>query len=182
MQPKEINILSIMKDLVSVQSDTGTRQEERAAEKIAEYFESDAYFAAHPDHWGLCDTGDFLGRRVVWALKEGKSRKVLVLTGHYDAVETDCYGELKPLALDPDALREEMLRRKLGDERLQQELAGGDWLPGRATADMKGGLAIGLYRLLTLPEDAETGVAFVAVCDEENVSPGCAARSMCCCI
>ena len=45
MQPKEINILSIMKDLVSVQSDTGTRQEERAAEKIAEYFESDAYFA-----------------------------------------------------------------------------------------------------------------------------------------
>ena len=82
MQPKEINILSIMKDLVSVQSDTGTRQEERAAEKIAEYFESDAYFAAHPDHWGLCDTGDFLGRRVVWALKEGKSRKVLVLTGH----------------------------------------------------------------------------------------------------
>jgi arginine utilization protein RocB len=125
MQPKEINILSIMKDLVSVQSDTGTRQEERAAEKIAEYFESDAYFAAHPDHWGLCDTGDFLGRRVVWALKEGKSRKVLVLTGHYDAVETDCYGELKPLALDPDALREEMLRRKLGDERLQQELAGG---------------------------------------------------------
>ena len=91
MQPKEINILSIMKDLVSVQSDTGTRQEERAAEKIAEYFESDAYFAAHPDHWGLCDTGDFLGRRVVWALKEGKSRKVLVLTGHYDAVETDCY-------------------------------------------------------------------------------------------
>ena len=80
MQPKEINILSIMKDLVSVQSDTGTRQEERAAEKIAEYFESDAYFAAHPDHWGLCDTEDFLGRRVVWALKEGKSRKVLVLT------------------------------------------------------------------------------------------------------
>ena len=172
MQPKEINILSIMKDLVSVQSDTGTRQEERAAEKIAEYFESDAYFAAHPDHWGLCDTGDFLGRRVVWALKEGKSRKVLVLTGHYDAVETDCYGELKPLALDPDALREEMLRRKLGDERLQQELASGDWLPGRATADMKGGLAIGLYRLLTLPEDAEAGVAFVAVCDEENVSAG----------
>ena len=97
MQPKEINILSIMKDLVSVQSDTGTRQEERAAEKIAEYFESDAYFAAHPDHWGLCDTGDFLGRRVVWALKEGKSRKVLVLTGHYDAVETDCYGELRLL-------------------------------------------------------------------------------------
>ena len=33
MQPKEINILSIMKDLVSVQSDTGTRQEERALEK-----------------------------------------------------------------------------------------------------------------------------------------------------
>ncbi len=65
-----------------------------------------------------------------------------------------------------------MLRQKLGDELMQQELASGDWLPGRAAADMKGGLAIGLYELLTLPENAEIGVLFVAVCDEENVSAG----------
>lgn len=172
MQPQILNILDIMKDLVSVQSDTGTEMEENMAERIAAYFREDSYLSVHPDHWGLADTNDFLGRRVVWALKEGTSRKTLILTGHYDAVEIDCYGELKPLALKPEALREEMLRQKLGDELMQQELASGDWLPGRAAADMKGGLAIGLYELLTLPENAEIGVLFVAVCDEENVSAG----------
>lgn len=172
MQPQILNILDIMKDLVSVQSDTGTKMEENMAERIAAYFREDSYLSAHPDHWGLADTNDFLGRRVVWALKEGTSRKTLILTGHYDAVEIDCYGELKPLALKPEALREETLRQKLGDELMQQELASGNWLPGRAAADMKGGLAIGLYKLLTLPEDAEIGVLFVAVCDEENVSAG----------
>ena len=172
MQPKALNILDIMKDLVSVQSDTGTKMEEDMAERIAAYFKEDPYLSAHPNHWGLADTNDFLGRHVVWALKEGTSRKTLILTGHYDAVEIDCYGELKPLALKPEALREEMLRQKLGDELMQQELASGDWLPGRATADMKGGLAIGLYELLTLPENAEIGILFVAVCDEENVSAG----------
>ena len=34
------------------------------------------------------------------------------------------------------------LRQKLGDELMQQELASGDWLPGRAAADMKGGLSL----------------------------------------
>ena len=84
----------------------------------------------------------------------------------------------QPLALKPEALREEMLRQKLGDELMQQELASGDWLPSRAAADMKGGLAIGLYELLTLPENAEIGVLFVAVCDEKMSPPVCAARSM----
>ena len=113
MQPQILNILDIMKDLVSVQSDTGTKMEENMAERIAAYFREDSYLSAHPDHWGLAETNDFLGRRVVWALKEGTSRKTLILTGHYDAVEIDCYGELKPLALKPEALREEMLRQKL---------------------------------------------------------------------
>ena len=75
MQPQILNILDIMKDLVSVQSDTGTKMEENMAERIAAYFREDSYLSVHPDHWGLADTNDFLGRRVVWALKEGTSRK-----------------------------------------------------------------------------------------------------------
>ena len=85
MQHQILNILDIMKDLVSVQSDTGTKMEENTAERIDAYFREDSYLSSHPDHWGLADTNDFLGRRVVWALKEGTSRKTLILTGHYDA-------------------------------------------------------------------------------------------------
>ena len=171
MQTKP-TIRQIMEELVAVQSDTGTQQEKNAAQKIAAYFAEDPYFRAHPDCWGLADTGDFLGRPVVWALKRGTTDKVLILTGHYDAVEIDCYGDLKPFALQPQALLDEIQKRRLGTQTLQEELASGDWLPGRGTADMKGGLAVGIYKTLNLPEDAETGLLFAAVCDEENVSAG----------
>ena len=52
MQPQILNILDIMKDLVSVQSDTGTKMEENMAERIAAYFREDSYLSVHPDHWG----------------------------------------------------------------------------------------------------------------------------------
>ena len=65
MQTKP-TIRQIMEELVAVQSDTGTQQEKNAAQKIAAYFAEDPYFRAHPDCWGLADTGDFFGatRRV----------------------------------------------------------------------------------------------------------------------
>ena len=165
-------IMEIMEALVSAQSDTGTPMEQAAAKKIISYFAEDPYFRAHPDCFGMEDTGDFMGRPVVWALKRGTTDRTLILTGHYDAVEIDCYGDLKPFALQPQKLREEILRQKLGTPAMQAELASGDWLPGRGTADMKGGLAVGIFKTLTLPEDAETGLLFVAVCDEENISAG----------
>lgn len=167
-----LTIRQIMEELVAAQSDTGTPLEQAAAKKIASYFAEDPYFRAHPDCWGIEDTGDFMGRPVVWALKKGTTGKTLILTGHYDAVEIDCYGDLKPFALQPQKLREEILCQGLGTKTLQAELASGDWLPGRGTADMKGGLALGIYKTLTLPEDAETGILFAAVCDEENISAG----------
>ena len=167
-----LTIRQIMEELVAAQSDTGTPLEQAAAKKIASYFAEDPYFRAHPDCWGIEDTGDFMGRPVVWALKKGTTGKTLILTGHYDAVEIDCYGDLKPFALQPQKLREEILCQGLGTKTLQEELASGDWLPGRGTADMKGGLALGIYKTLTLPEDAETGILFAAVCDEENISAG----------
>lgn len=167
-----LTIRQIMEELVAAQSDTGTPLEQAAAKKIASYFAEDPYFQAHPDCWGIADTGDFMGRPVVWALKKGTTGKTLILTGHYDAVEIDCYGDLKPFALQPQKLREEILRQELGTKTLREELASGDWLPGRGTADMKGGLALGIYKTLTLPEDAETGILFAAVCDEENISAG----------
>ena len=130
-------ITEIMEALVSVQSDTGTPMEQAAAKKIISYFAEDPYFRAHPDCFGMEDTGDFMGRPVVWALKRGTTDRTLILTGHYDAVEINCYGDLKPFALQPQKLREEILRQKLGTPAMQTELASGDWLPGRGTADMK---------------------------------------------
>lgn len=172
MAVENLMIRQIMKELVAVQSDTGTVSEQKVAKKIASFFEADPYFSEHPECWGMEDTGDFMGRTIVWALKKGKSPRTLILTGHYDAVEIGCYGELKSFALQPEKLGEEILRRNLGSDQLREELRSGDWLAGRGTADMKGGLAIGIYKTLTLPEDSETGLLFVGVYDEENISAG----------
>ena len=169
---REEKILDIVKKLIAVQSDTGTTLECAMAERIGQFFAEDAYFSQHSELWGLSKTGDHLGRSVVWALKKGKSNSVVILTGHYDAVEIECYGALKPYALDADALKEKILERTDIPQELREQAQSPDWLFGRACADMKGGVGVGLYEVLNLSEDSETGVLFLAVCDEENLSAG----------
>ncbi|MBQ6900361.1 MAG: M20/M25/M40 family metallo-hydrolase [Firmicutes bacterium] len=171
-QPDNKSIRDIMLDLVGVQSDSGTVMERAAAERIASYFEEDPYFSMHRDCWGIADTGDHLGRPVVWALKKGTTPRTLILTGHYDAVETESYGDLKPWALKPEELARVIEGSGRADEKIAADLASGDWVFGRGTADMKGGLAIGIHKVLSHPAGEKTGLLFAAVCDEENMSAG----------
>ncbi len=166
----QISIRDILYRLIAVQSDTGTEMECRMAETIAGYISDDPYFQIHPDHWGCETAGDIMGRPVIWALKEGKSRKTVVLSGHYDTVETDCYGPLKPLALKPDELKEKIRTLPLTDDKLKRELDG-DWMFGRGCGDMKAGLAVDLHVLLT-EEEPQASILFTAVCDGENISAG----------
>ncbi|MBQ8562938.1 MAG: M20/M25/M40 family metallo-hydrolase [Firmicutes bacterium] len=172
MNQETKTVRDILNNLVAVQSDTNTAMEIATAEAIAKYFEDDPYFRVHPNQWGIDARGDYLKRPVVWALKKGKTAKTVILTGHYDAVEIDCYGDLKAFALKPDELKAEILRRDMGDEKIKNHLQDDRWVFGRGTADMKGGLTVGIHKILNYPENAETGILFAAVADEENVSSG----------
>jgi arginine utilization protein RocB len=91
--------------------------------------------------------------------------------GHYDAVEIESYGLLKPYALNPLKLKEKMLDGRIGDDSLLADLTGGDWLPGRGIGDMKAGLAINMHTLFSY-EPANLNILFIAVPDEENMSSG----------
>lgn len=164
-------IREILYELVSIQSDTGTALECAMADRIFALIREIPYFAEHPERCGLYDQGDFLHRPVVWALREGRSPRTLVLNGHYDAVEIETYSNLKGLALSPDRLREALLDGPLDDEELRSDLEGGSWCFGRGTADMKAGLAINLH-LLAASADLDASLLFTAVPDEENVSAG----------
>jgi arginine utilization protein RocB len=161
----------IMRDLVAVQSDTGTSMEIAVADKILETIREDAYFKAHPDLCGAYQGGDALGRPVVWALKKGSGSRTLIISGHYDCVEIESYGSLKKHALDPDRLKELMLAEPGEDPQLNMDLQSADWVFGRGTADMKGGLAAGLYAFLNYA-GGDINVLFTAVSDEENLSAG----------
>ena len=165
-------IRELLYELVSVQSDTGTKLEVKMGEKIFDIIRRNEYFAKHPELCGMESGGDFLGRSVVWALKKGSTNRTVILSGHYDAVEIDSYGELKPYALEPDELKKRLKEVVRSDNAALAATEDNNWLFGRGAADMKAGIAINLHALFTT-ENAEASVLFAAVCDEENLSAGC---------
>jgi arginine utilization protein RocB len=164
-------IESILFQLVGVQSDTGTALECDMARRIHAMICSDPYFSNHLDQVGTYNTNDILGRPVVWALRSGKSAKTIILMGHYDTVEIDSYGPLKPYALDPAALKREMKAAANFSDAVMADLDSEDWVFGRGTADMKAGLAINMYTLFTNTNE-NINILFIAVPDEENISSG----------
>jgi arginine utilization protein RocB len=165
------NVRELLLELIRVRSVTGTVQERDAAQKILELIREDPYFQEHADCCGAWDGGDALHRPVVWALKKGSGRRTVVFSGHYDTVDTACYGIFEPFALDPDALKAAMRKAPSGDAELMRDLTDENWLFGRGSADMKAGLALNLNALYGY-EPGEENVLFTAVSDEENLSAG----------
>lgn len=164
-------ILDLLLDLVAVQSDTGTACELAMARRLLAILRGHGYFARHPDQCGAFEERDLLHRPVVWGLRKGRSDRTVILAGHYDTVEIDCYGPLKPFALAPALLRQHLRGQDGQDPALARDLADDAWAFGRGMADMKAGLAINLHALFTL-EDPEASILFLAVPDEENMSSG----------
>lgn len=76
-------------------------------------------------------------------------RRTVILTGHYDVVDTEEYGEFRKYAYDVEAWKNasgpelEGLLEMLTPEA-RADFCSGEWLFGRGVNDMKGGLAVGL--------------------------------------
>lgn len=128
--------------------------------------------------WLIPTKGDALPRACLASLVRGQGRGTVLLTGHFDTVSTEDYGELAPLATEPEALLE-ALREKLAaprneaERRARDDFASGAFLPGRGLLDMKGGLAAGLATLEAFALQPGVGnLLFVAVPDEEVNSEG----------
>ncbi len=127
----------------------------------------------------LIPTGDSLGRSCCAVLVRGEGAGTILLTGHFDTVTVEDYGELAPLATQPAsllaALRERLVAPVTPAEILARaDFDSGDFLPGRGLLDMKGGLAAGLAVLEAFAaEPARRGnLLFVGVPDEEVNSVG----------
>ncbi len=126
-----------------------------------------------------------MGRSCLAALARGRGDQLLLLTGHFDTVPVDDYGELRDLATEPDALREALLLKLRSPSTPAEALARSDFesglfLPGRGLLDMKSGLAAGLAAIEAFLQDPErTGnLLFVAVPDEEVSSIGARALAV----
>ncbi len=165
--------------LTKLPSVTGTEDEARFAGHMLAMLRARSAFR-DATAWTIPVEADPLGRQVVALLVKGKGRETVILTGHYDTVPIDDYGDLKPLACDPERLSAALLARLCRsassetEQRALADLESGGFLPGRGLLDMKAGLAAGLavMEAFAACEVRDGNILFLAVPDEEATSVG----------
>ncbi|PRR77075.1 Succinyl-diaminopimelate desuccinylase [Clostridium liquoris] len=169
-------IMGTLLELVSVPGIAGTKAEGLTAEKVFHILQTIPYFNEHPENLNLIKIqGDPLNRGFVSALfcSSKPSKKTVVLTGHLDVVDVEDFGHLKELAFNPIELQKRIKELPLSKEAIE-DLESGDYIFGRGVADMKYGLAlhIELLRELSMRDDFEGNILFLAVPGEESNSEG----------
>lgn len=163
-------------------SETGTADEARFGPWLADALCTAGTFGNADVLTFAVGPGD--ARHCVAMFLRGGGRATVLLTGHYDTVTTADYGDLRPLATQPEpllaALREKLAGAETPADRLaRHDLESGDYLPGRGLLDMKAGLAAGLAAAERFAAGgAPAGnLLFLAVPDEENASAGARAAA-----
>lgn len=165
--------------LTGQSSVTGSAGEAAFGPWLAGELRADAAFAGRAEVWTMpVAPGD--PRHCVLMLLRGSGRRTVILTGHYDTVSVEDYGDLAPIATQPEALAAALAARLEGQAGTaaaplaRADLAGGLFLPGRGLLDMKAGLAAGLAVCGAFAGGRAGGgnLLFIAVPDEENNSAG----------
>ena len=159
-------------ELTSWPSVTGSKDEAVFAFKLAPYLKG------FDEAWVETIEDDAAGRSNVVSIKRGRSNRTVVLTGHFDVVPIDDYGELKSLAFEAEKLLPEIIARLKASGENPLALAdfqSGEFLPGRGLLDMKAGLAAGIAAAENYSGDAT--ILFIAVADEEDRSAGARAAA-----
>ena len=153
--------------LTSWPSVTGSVDEVQFAGRLA------SYLKGFDRVWTAPIENDSIGRSNVLALKRGRSKKTIVLTGHFDVVSIEDFGSLQDLAFQSEKLLPEIVSKLLSSGENPAALADfeiGNFLPGRGLLDMKAGLAAGIAA--TEFYEGDFSILFLAVSDEEERSAG----------
>lgn len=174
-----IDKLKLMETLLCITSApgiSGTNSENIAADKIVEILKDIQYFKQNPESLRLIKIKDDpFDRSFVAAFFQSKikTNKTIILTGHFDVVDVEEFGHLKPLAFSPLEYTKRISELSLDEDSLK-DLQSGDWIFGRGIADMKFGLALAieLIRDFSARKDFVGNILFLAVPGEETNSEG----------
>ncbi len=171
-------ILEIFEELMVMKSVTYSEKENEIAEYFGQFFRKLPYFQINPEYTGVYQiTGDPFGRTIPYGFLKGKSNETVILSGHFDVVSTEEYGSARNFAHSPGEGLEKKLALMDLNERARKDLESGEWIWGRGSCDMKGGLAIHAslfeeYANMALEGNLEGSIIFMLVPDEESYSAG----------
>ena len=100
--------------------------------------------------------------------------ETIVLCGHIDTVGVDEFAPTPEMAFDPLSAQDWLSNRYSSDEELLADIRSGDFMFGRGSLDMKGGVAllIALFERLTANGRFPWNLALLLTFDEEGASTG----------
>ncbi|MBC8514555.1 M20/M25/M40 family metallo-hydrolase [bacterium] len=186
--PDPNRIRNLLLDLVSLRSETGSYGEEDILRFIESYIRrrSNGGVSVVKLTYIVGDGPDDPGEEkfALAAVKRGKNKEGLLMVGHIDTTGMEDYGFLEPVATHPpkllSSLRGELAagdsdkvmdNRTLLSDCAVEDLKGEDFVWGRGTLDMKGGVAAMVETLLAM-EDEDVSLALLLTPDEEGDSSG----------
>lgn len=166
-------LAELLMKLVEIPSVTGSISEIAMSEYIQMRLGELSYFKENPGQLVLHPTED--GRKLVSALvKNGETKKTVILISHFDVVDTDDYGEWKNIAFRPQELTANFEQDDdYVPDNVKEDIKKGNWLFGRGSMDMKAGLACEMAMIEKASEAAFDGnILLISVPDEEANSLG----------
>ncbi len=171
---KENKLRNLTQELVSIGSIVNSEGERVMADKIMQILSVFDVFKTNPEYLRICPVkDDMLGRYSILALvKRPDVSKTVLGIGHFDTVAIEDYGELKPYALNPLGLKDE-IKKITDDPEILSDLDDQDYLFGRGTLDMKSGIAVWLTLISEWSlQNSGKNLLVCFVCDEEGNSKG----------
>lgn len=150
----EQQIELLTRELIKMQSYSGTDGEIHKAEWLFHFLQSFPYYQVHSDDLVIQEIEkDPLARKNVFALLKSpkNTTKTIIYFAHIDTVGTSDFGSLQSLAHNPDAL-EKYFSTYETDKDVMADAQSGEWLFGRGSLDMQSGVAVHLVNLLYFSE------------------------------
>ncbi|MEI0604980.1 M20/M25/M40 family metallo-hydrolase [Brachyspira alvinipulli] len=167
-------ILYILENLMKTRSLSYSKAENEASEFIHDYLSKIKYFQDNKEYLIRYKIeNDVYNREIICAVVKGDSDNTLILSGHFDVVGIEEFGDFKDNAFDINKIEDNLKTLDLSENN-KKDLYSKEWIYGRGSCDMKGGLSASMAILeeYSKQENKDGNLIFLAVPEEETYSIG----------
>ena len=167
-------ILYILENLMKTRSLSYSKAENEASEFIYDYLSKIKYFQDNKEYLIRYKIeNDVYNREIICAVVKGNNDNTLILSGHFDVVGIEEFGDFKDNAFDINKIEDNLKTLDLSENN-KKDLYSKEWIYGRGSCDMKGGLSASMAILeeYSKQENKDGNLIFLSVPEEETYSIG----------